>query len=75
MMSGSKIACLLLPAALLACPPVSRAGLWGRAKLPAAPAETPITVDGRTSDWPATEPYEKSGLTFKALNDGEMAAR
>lgn len=71
MIRKSQLACLLLPAALLACPQVSRAGLWGRAKLDAAPAESPVTVDGRTADWPVTEPYEKSGLTFKAINDGE----
>ncbi len=61
----------LLLAALLACPQASQAGLWGRAKLQAAPAASAIAVDGRLSDWPASEPCEKDGLAFKAVSDGK----
>jgi len=69
-MKNALIAATMLLTPLLQVPPAA-AGLWGRGKIPAVWAGKAITVDGNTSDWSSSEAYEKSGLSFKALNDGE----
>jgi len=64
-------ASVLLPALLHLCSCLSQAAIWGRGKVPASWTQSPITVDGRLSDWPPGETYDSSGLRFRAINDGE----